>query len=646
MAVLVGLATILFRNIIIIACVMFSPLALLLWVAPGQSMRGYWKTYSDNFTKALLLFPLMIAIIYGGRIFAWIAGDLGAPGFLDLIMVLVGFFGPYFILPKAFQWGGSWMKAGANAIANNTAVKKGGELGRKELREHMERKQGEVATRYNPNGALLGFRRGKFGVPVPAGRLATRIQAGSFMPTDRGRNLAIAKGAKWKSDRNEESDAYAKRVGEVAMTQGYVGKDGYEIKPGVKAQKQAMADLAYYKGSVDSKKRAGQSAIKWLMNDSNSFYELQNTEAHTTKDETDPDFGGMRGKRLFESPLWESTMMTNPDLYSTIVRGRPDLAAHVLQATYGKTMADATNNFTRLNTSPEDQQRVREFYNDPKNKGEEMRLTEPDRMSHTFLEYMDAGNYSSVAQGLWQEAANIVQGNDKLKIKPHPHVAEIIKKELGELQGIQAQNILGHLNSGSIRHDVDRALGGTGEGEEIAGLLNAKISGTAAGTAGGGVPAGAVTTPEAATQTGAQTTSAAGTTTGTGSAGTGNRGGNGGGQGAPQPSYSPAGPATGIDAQGIIDALNKNTRVLQESAGRASTRTVSTPTGEIKIEHSPRFEAGDVVRPVGGEGSGRSIVIPQGAQYQPGDTVHPVSGTERNIVIPPGTRSLDPPKGS
>jgi hypothetical protein len=128
MAVLIGLASILFRNIIIIACVVLSPLALLLWVMPGKSLQGYYKTWSDNFTKCLLLFPLMVGIIYGGRIFAYIAGGsvgngVSHIGFLNIIMIFVGFFAPYFILPKAFKWGGSWMKAGADAIANNAAVK-------------------------------------------------------------------------------------------------------------------------------------------------------------------------------------------------------------------------------------------------------------------------------------------------------------------------------------------------------------------------------------------------------------------------------------------------------------------------------------------------------------------------------------------
>jgi hypothetical protein len=40
-------------------------------------MKKYWNLWSDNFTRALLLFPVMVGIIYTGRIFAWIVGGLG-----------------------------------------------------------------------------------------------------------------------------------------------------------------------------------------------------------------------------------------------------------------------------------------------------------------------------------------------------------------------------------------------------------------------------------------------------------------------------------------------------------------------------------------------------------------------------------------
>jgi hypothetical protein len=74
---------------------------------------------------------------------------------------------------------------------------------------------------------------------------------------------------------------------------------------------------------------------------------------------------------------------------------------------------------------------------------------------------------------------------------------------------------------------------------------------------------------------------------GTGS-GNGNGGGNGSGNGnggngsGGQGSFQPRAPgaATGIDAQGIINALRENTRTMRETS-------VNTDLGEIKIQHTP-----------------------------------------------------------
>src|SRR3990167_635578 len=104
--VFMAFAVLLFRNALIIALGLFVPIALLLWILPGQSTQRYWKFWSDNFTKLLLLFPLLMIIIYTGRIFAWIVADSGKAGFIDYLVVLVAYFAPYFIIFKAYKWGG------------------------------------------------------------------------------------------------------------------------------------------------------------------------------------------------------------------------------------------------------------------------------------------------------------------------------------------------------------------------------------------------------------------------------------------------------------------------------------------------------------------------------------------------------------
>lgn len=125
-ALLTGFIVLVFRQILLIACLIFAPLAILAWILPNTNR--YWKLWYDNFTKLLLMFPMIMGILAAGKIFAIITGDSSSAGsagtLLRFIFVVVGFYGPYFLLPKTYKWGGAAMAAASGAIG--TAVTKGG----------------------------------------------------------------------------------------------------------------------------------------------------------------------------------------------------------------------------------------------------------------------------------------------------------------------------------------------------------------------------------------------------------------------------------------------------------------------------------------------------------------------------------------
>jgi len=68
------------------------------------------EEWRDNLVKVLFMFPIAVAIIAAGRILLmWPGSTYGGStvdqgNFVDLLFVLVGFFGPLFILPKTFKW--------------------------------------------------------------------------------------------------------------------------------------------------------------------------------------------------------------------------------------------------------------------------------------------------------------------------------------------------------------------------------------------------------------------------------------------------------------------------------------------------------------------------------------------------------------
>jgi hypothetical protein len=278
LSVIVALATILFRNVIIIACVMLSPLALILWVIPSSAMKKYWNLWSDNFTRALLLFPIMVGIIYTGRIFASIVGGLNGPGFIDFIMVLVGFFGPYYMLPQAFKWGGSIMSQGYGAIS-----KGGNALGKKpkeylsarkeEYAKERKRQSQERVAEGNPS-FIKGdhFRSGKYDPMYLFGKTGTRLREAKLATYEAG-------GAHSFEEENKQFEqaieAREKGLNERADTEWwYEDKDGGETRDAAKAKRDMdnnpVRKRKYLSGDKDDLVQAiatNDNAVKFKMVD-------------------------------------------------------------------------------------------------------------------------------------------------------------------------------------------------------------------------------------------------------------------------------------------------------------------------------------------------------------------------------------------
>jgi hypothetical protein len=278
LAVIVALATILFRNVIIIACVMLSPLALILWVIPSSAMKKYWNLWSDNFTRALLLFPVMVGIIYTGRIFAWIVGGLNGPGFIDFIMVIVGFFGPYYMLPQSFKWGGSLLSQGYGAIS-----KGGNVLGKKpkeylsarkeEFGKERKRQSQERVAEGNPS-FIKGdhFRSGKYDPMYLFGKTGTRLREAKLATYEAG-------GAHSFEEENKQFEqaieAREKGLNERADTEWwYEDNDGGETRDVAKAKrdekKNPIRKRKYLSGDKDDLVQAiatNDNAVKFKMVD-------------------------------------------------------------------------------------------------------------------------------------------------------------------------------------------------------------------------------------------------------------------------------------------------------------------------------------------------------------------------------------------
>lgn len=157
LSLIIGFVILLFRQMIILLLVILAPVAFILWILPGT--QKYWKFWQDNFTKVLLMFPLIMAMIAAGQIFAYIGASSGSGGgILSFVMVMLGFFVPFWFLPKTFKWGGQVFSAAANGALGAT---KG--IRRKPYEFAMKQAATNRTQRAHDRYERLSYGRGRFG---------------------------------------------------------------------------------------------------------------------------------------------------------------------------------------------------------------------------------------------------------------------------------------------------------------------------------------------------------------------------------------------------------------------------------------------------------------------------------------------------
>ncbi len=206
-SLLVGLLVLLFRQMLIILAVILAPLALIAYVMPGT--QKYFKLWQDNFTKLLFMFPLIMAMIAAGKIFAFVGTSTGS-GFLGLIVVLVGFLGPLWFLPKTFRWGGQIFASAATGALNATKGIRGG-AGKYALNQAKANREQRATDR----NERLSYGRG---------RRFDRLYAAApgIGLTPRGREVRNAR------NRAEGREAGEKAVAQAVLSSAYETQDHQE----------------------------------------------------------------------------------------------------------------------------------------------------------------------------------------------------------------------------------------------------------------------------------------------------------------------------------------------------------------------------------------------------------------------------------
>lgn len=108
-AVLIAFFVLAVRQVVLIVLLVLAPIALVAWVLPNT--EKYWKLWWESFSKLLLMYPMILLLVAGGKVAAYIAAQVSAssksPDAFGMAIVMIAWFAPYFLIPKTFQLAGS-----------------------------------------------------------------------------------------------------------------------------------------------------------------------------------------------------------------------------------------------------------------------------------------------------------------------------------------------------------------------------------------------------------------------------------------------------------------------------------------------------------------------------------------------------------
>ncbi len=173
LSLLIGFFVLVLRQVVILALLVVSPIALVLWILPNT--EKYWKLWWESFSKLLLMFPMILAMIAAGRAFGYVAavstsGTGGAENVIKMLIVFLGFFGPFFLIPKTFQLAGS-MFANLTGMVNDK-----GRGGFDRLKNYRGRKYKENWAATKSGNKFKGGNESNF-----RGRLNTAARSGALV---------------------------------------------------------------------------------------------------------------------------------------------------------------------------------------------------------------------------------------------------------------------------------------------------------------------------------------------------------------------------------------------------------------------------------------------------------------------------------
>ncbi|HEX8182906.1 MAG TPA: hypothetical protein VF575_04880 [Candidatus Saccharimonadales bacterium] len=110
MAVAIAFLVLIVRQLIIIVLILFAPIAIACSILPNT--QSVYKLWYESFTKALMMFPIIVAFLAVGKVFAVVAvgSDIGKADAISQLMAFAAYIMPYFLIPLTFKFAGGLMR--------------------------------------------------------------------------------------------------------------------------------------------------------------------------------------------------------------------------------------------------------------------------------------------------------------------------------------------------------------------------------------------------------------------------------------------------------------------------------------------------------------------------------------------------------
>lgn len=133
LALLVAYIVIVLRQVIVILLAILSPIAFVAYILPNT--QRVYRLWWDTFSKALLMFPLISALITTGAVFSAVAIKQGGGDLQYEVIGFVAYFAPFFMIPLTFRLSGAALSGLGNFVNSQAQPLRG--VMRQKRNQHM-----------------------------------------------------------------------------------------------------------------------------------------------------------------------------------------------------------------------------------------------------------------------------------------------------------------------------------------------------------------------------------------------------------------------------------------------------------------------------------------------------------------------------